>query len=291
MSNPELLETCIGGRIFRWGFQTYVMGVLNVTPDSFSGDGLEDIHSCVKQALAMEESGADIIDVGGESTRPPGLIYGEGAKEISADNELQRIIPVISAIRKHSNIPISVDTYKASVAEKAINAGANMINDIWGLKKNPELAKISSRKNVPLVIMHNQIGTKYVDLIQDIITDLQISINLAIDYGVKRSNIIVDPGFGFGKLPSHNFEILRNLKILKSQLSYPMLIGTSRKSTIGKVLNKSDPKDRIFGTAATVALSIASGVDFIRVHDVEEMKMVSLMSDAIVRSCPDGGVR
>tara|TARA_Y100000590_G_scaffold457155_1_gene609190 strand:- start:33224 stop:34018 length:795 start_codon:yes stop_codon:yes gene_type:complete len=260
------------------------MGIVNVTPDSFSGDGLvADVDACVNQALAMEQVGADIIDVGGESSRPPGLIYGEGAKEISVEEELDRIIPVINAIRKFSNIPISVDTYKPLVAEEAINSGANMINDVWGLKRSPDLAKISAGKNVPLVIMHNQTGTEYNDLIKDIISDLSSSITTAIGYGVKESNIIIDPGFGFGKLPAHNLEILRNLQFFKSQLNYPMLIGTSRKSTIGQILNKSNPKDRIYGSAATVAFAIFGGIDIVRVHDVDEMKQVSVMSDSITR--------
>ena len=260
------------------------MGIVNVTPDSFSGDGLvADVDACVNQALAMEQVGADIIDVGGESSRPPGLIYGEGAKEISVEEELDRIIPVINAIRKFSNIPKSVDTYKPLVAEEAINSGANMINDVWGLKRSPDLAKISAGKNVPLVIMHNQTGTEYNDLIKDIISDLRSSITTAIGYGVKESNIIIDPGFGFGKLPAHNLEILRNLQFFKSQLNYPMLIGTSRKSTIGQILNKSNPKDRIYGSAATVAFAIFGGIDIVRVHDVDEMKQVSVMSDSITR--------
>ena len=282
MVNSDPLEMSVGGKLFRWGKHTYVMGIVNVTPDSFSGDGLvADVDACVNQALAMEQVGADIIDVGGESSRPPGLIYGEGAKEISVEEELDRIIPVINAIRKFSNIPISVDTYKPLVAEEAINSGANMINDVWGLKRSPDLAKISAGKNVPLVIMHNQTGTEYNDLIKDIISDLRSSITTAIGYGVKESNIIIDPGFGFGKLPAHNLEILRNLQFFKSQLNYPMLIGTSRKSTIGQILNKSNPKDRIYGSAATVAFAIFGGIDIVRVDDVDEMKQVSVMSDSI----------
>lgn len=267
--------TRIGGREFWWGERTYVMGVINVTPDSFSGDGLAGRpQAALERALAMEAEGADIIDVGAESTRP-------GSTPISAEEELRRLMPVLELLASHLRVPVSVDTYKAPVAERALAAGAAMINDVWGLKADAELAQVASRHNVPLVLMHNQKGTQYQDLLPDILGSLRESVHHAREAGVPDEHIIIDPGIGFGKTAHHNLEVLRRLREFQS-LGYPILVGTSRKSTIGLVLGL--PVDqRLEGTAATVALAIANGADIVRVHDVKEMARVARMSDAIVR--------
>ena len=274
----------VGSKEFRWGERTYVMGVLNVTPDSFSGDGLaEDPDAAIAQALAFQDAGADVIDVGGESTRPQGSVYGEGAAEISTKEELARVIPVVRRLSECLTVPISVDTYKAEVARQAIIAGASLINDVWALKKDPALAHVAAKTGVPLVLMHNQRGAEYSDLIPNIVADLRISMERARLAGVRQEQILVDPGFGFGKRPEQNLEVLRRLDEFKRALGRPVVVGTSRKSTIGKVLGGAPPMDRLEGTAATVALAIAAGADMVRVHDVKEMVRVARMSDAIVR--------
>ena len=273
--------TVAHGEPLVWGQRTYVMGIINVTPDSFSGDGLgADIPTIVDQALRFEKEGADFLDVGAESTRP-------GFQPVSADEELRRLIPALEAIAAQVDLPISVDTYKAQVARRAVAAGAVIINDIWGLKADPELAQVAAEAGTPLIIMHNQETRQYRDLLPDIFASLQHSVALALDTGVPEQNIILDPGIGFGKTPDHNLELLKRLEEFKA-LGYPLLVGTSRKSTIGLVLGL--PVDqRVEGTAATVALSIAGGADIIRVHDVKEMMRVCRMSDAIVRGWrPEG---
>ncbi|MFH1710566.1 MAG: dihydropteroate synthase [bacterium] len=272
----------IGGRTFKFGKRTYIMGILNVTPDSFSDGGrfanISDAVSCGKEMLL---EGADIIDVGGESTRP-------GALPVSAKDEMERVIPVIRELSKIKNAVISIDTMKSKVAEAAIKAGASMINDVSALEFDARTAKVAARHKVPIVLMHMlgkpgtmQENPKYKDLISDVISCLQNSITLAIKGGVKKSMIIVDPGFGFGKTVEHNLDILRRLREMKV-LGCPILIGTSRKSTIGKVLNLP-PEERLEGTAATVAAAIMSAADIIRVHDVAEMVKVARMCDAICR--------
>jgi dihydropteroate synthase len=264
-----------------WGKRTYVMGIINVTPDSFSGDGLgTDIPAIVDQALRFEEEGADFLDVGAESTRP-------GFQPISAEEELRRLIPALEAIAARVHLPISVDTYKAQVARRATDAGAVIINDIWGLKADPGLAQVAADAGTPLIIMHNQGTRQYRDLLPDIFASLRHSVGLALEAGVPQQNIILDPGIGFGKTPDYNLEILQRLDEFKA-LGYPLLVGASRKSTIGLVLGL--PVDqRVEGTAATVALSIAGGADIVRVHDVKEMVRVCRMSDAIVRGWrPEG---
>ena len=275
LTGLNLGSTHCGNAEFRWGQQTYVMGILNVTPDSFSGDGLAyNVETAVAVAHRLVTDGADIIDIGGESTRP-------GSSPISAGEELRRIMPVVGRLAAELPVPISVDTYKAEVAREAIRAGANMINDIWGLKSDPGLASVVAEANLPIVLMHNQVGTDYNDLVSDVIGSLQASIDTAVNAGVKWTNIIIDPGIGFGKTWEHNLEILHRLSEFKS-LGRPILIGTSRKSTIGRVLDL--PVDqRLEGTAATVAISIANGADVVRVHDVREMVRVCRMSDAIIR--------
>jgi dihydropteroate synthase len=272
-SLPNL--TIASGEPLVWGKRTYVMGIINVTPDSFSGDGLgANIPAIVDQALRFEEEGADFLDMGAESTRP-------GFQPVTAEEELRRLIPALEAIAARVDLPISVDTYKAQAARRAVEAGAVIINDIWGLKADPELAQVAAEAGTPLIIMHNQETRQYRDLLPDISASLKHSVGLALKAGVPRENIILDPGIGFGKTPDHNLEILKRLDEFKA-LGYPLLVGTSRKSTIGLVLGL--PVDqRVEGTAATVALSIAGGADIVRAHDVKEMARVCRMSDAIIR--------
>ncbi len=273
-------ETIIGNTRFVWGSRTYVMGIVNITPDSFSGDGVgSDVETAVSQALQFEAWGADIVDVGGESTRPPG--FYSGAEPVSADEESTRVIPVISALVSALRVPISVDTSKADVARQAVAAGASMINDVWGLRRDPEMAAVAVETGVPVVLMHNQDGTEYDDLVPDVIGGLRGLVEGALDAGVPEERIMLDPGIGFGKTTEQSLEVLRRLHEFAS-LGRPILTGTSRKSSIGKVLDL--PVDeRIEGTASTVALSIAGGADIVRVHDVREMVRVARMSDAIVR--------
>ena len=271
-----------GSSFFQWGKRTYVMGVVNVTPDSFSGDGLgDDVMAAVELALRLEAEGADIIDIGAESTRPPGRVYGTGAEAVSIGEELGRLMPVLQEVVARVAVPVSVDTYKAEVARQALEAGASMINDVWGLQADPMLGEIAARFDVPIVLMHNQRGHQYGDLLPDICLSLEASVLRAKEAGVAAGNIVVDPGIGFGKTADQNLEVLRRLSELRS-LGYPVLVGTSRKSTIGRVLGLP-VEERLEGTAATVALSIAGGADIVRVHDVREMVRVARMSDAIVR--------
>ncbi|MBI4298920.1 MAG: dihydropteroate synthase [Chloroflexi bacterium] len=277
-----LSTTSIGGRQFRWGERTYVMGVINVTPDSFSGDGLGyEVDAAIEQALRFEAEGADILDVGGESTRPPGRIYGKGATHLSEEEELRRVIPTIERITKEAKIPVSIDTYKASVALRALEAGAAMVNDVWALQADPFMAEVVANAKVAVVLMHNQPGTRYENLIPNVISGLDERMKTALKAGIPEKNIILDPGIGFGKNPGQNVEILQRFDALKV-LGRPLLVGTSRKSVIGEVLGL--PVDqRLEGTAATIALAIAKGVDMVRVHDVREIVRVVRMSDAIVR--------
>ena len=266
-----------------WGKRTYVMGIVNVTPDSFSGDGLGyDVEVALEQALRFQAEGADIIDVGGESTRP-------GSAPVDSDEEKRRVIPVIRLLASRLDIPISVDTYKHEVAREALAAGAAMINDVWGLKQDRAqalpseegLAALAAREGVPIILMHNQKDTSYTDLVPEVLASLRASLGQALEAGVSSENVILDPGLGFGKGPEHNLEILRRLGEFRA-LGLPILVGTSRKSTIGIVLDLP-VEERLEGTAATVALAIAHGADIVRVHDVKAMTRVARMSDAIVR--------
>jgi len=269
----------IGPKEFNFGSRTYIMGILNVTPDSFSDGGKYwTPREAAEAAKKMVLDGADIIDIGGQSTRP-------GSKEIPVEEELGRVIPVIEKLNQE-DLLISVDTYRSAVAEAALAAGAHMINDISGLHFDPNLAKVCAKYQVPLVLMHikgtpqnMQTAPTYQDLIAEILAYLSESVQLAKAAGVK--DVIVDPGFGFGKTVEHNLEILRNLRSFKS-LGRPLLIGTSRKSSIGEVLGLP-VASRTFGTAATIAVAISAGVDIIRVHDVSEMAQVAKMTDAVVR--------
>jgi len=258
------------------------MGICNLSPDSFSGDGLgSDIGAAVAQANRFVAEGADIIDIGGESTRP-------GTKPISTvdvDEELRLVIPAIERLASELPVPISIDTYKSVVASHALKAGAVMINDIWGFKRDPRIAEVAAKAGVPVILMSNQRDKPCPgDIIVEIISDLTESINLATKAGVAEENIILDPGSGFGKTLEQNLDIIRRLAELKS-LGRPILLGTSRKSVIGLVL-ELPPDQRLEGTAATVAIGIAHGADIIRVHDVRQMVRVCRMSDAIIRRKP-----
>ena len=267
--------TVSGGEALVWGRRTYVMGIVNVSPDSFSGDGLgEDIPAIIDQALRMEAEGADFLDVGAESTRP-------GHAPITVDEELRRLIPALEALTPKVTVPISVDTFKSVVAQEALAAGATIINDQWGLQADPEIASLAAETGAGLILMHNRHNRRYKQLVPEVIAELSQSADNAIRAGVPESNIILDPGFGFGKTPEHNLEVLRRLGEFK-QAGYPLLVGSSRKSTIGFVLDLP-VEQRMEGTAATVALSVAGGADVVRVHDVREMVRVCRMSDAVVR--------
>ncbi len=277
-SKSLLNTTRIGNTEFRWGERTYVIGICNLSPDSFSGDGLgNDIEAVVALAKRMVAEGADIIDVGGESTRPS----AEPLPINDIDNELRLVIPVIERLVSEIPVPISIDTYKSGVASRALKAGAAMINDIWGLKRDPKLADLAAETDVPVILMSNQRDAPCQDIMPEIISDLERSIGLAVKAGVPEENIIIDPGLGFGKTHEQNLEIIRRLAELKS-LGRPILLGSSRKALIGLVLDL--PTDqRLEGTAATVAIGITNGADMVRVHDVKQMVRVCRMSDAIIR--------
>jgi dihydropteroate synthase len=292
----------IAKQVFNWGSRTYVMGILNVTPDSFSGDGLlppllmkedrvEAENRALQQAKEFLANGADILDVGGESTRP-------GSQPVNTEEEMGRVIPVIEEIvREFPEALISIDTYKAQVAEQAFKAGAHILNDVWGLRADPELASVAAKYKTPVILMHNRsnpasvevrtqlgnayIGSEYQNLIEEVKRELLISVDLAKKSGIEESHIILDPGIGFGKTREHNLELINRLDKIR-ELGYPVLLGPSRKSFIGFTLDL--PADqRREGTAATVAIGIARGADIIRVHDVREMARVAKMTDAIVR--------
>jgi dihydropteroate synthase len=294
----------IGNSLFEWGKRTYLMGILNLTLDSFSGDGLlsgptdEDskvdainlVRSALDQARSFVQAGADILDVGGESTRP-------GAAQVDAASELERVIPVVEALTEEFDIPISVDTYKHQVAEEAIRAGAQLVNDVWGLNADPELAETVSRNKVPVILMHNRsswahaeikeqlggryIGVPYDNLLEDIKRELMESVDLARSAGIPDEMIILDPGIGFGKTVEQNLELINLLPEIR-QLGFPILYGPSRKSFIGYTLDLP-PDQRLAGTAAAVAIGIDRGADIVRVHDIAFMHQVARMTDAIVR--------
>ncbi|WP_288478463.1 dihydropteroate synthase [uncultured Clostridium sp.] len=266
----------IGNKEFDLKERTYVMGILNVTPDSFSDGGkFNELGKALKRVQEMIEEGADIIDIGGESTRP-------GFEVVEAEEEINRVVPVIKAIKEKFDIPISIDTYKSETAKAAIEAGADIINDIWGFKKDKNMAKLCAEKNVPCILMHNRDNAEYTDIMKDIKEDLIESINIALDAGVERENIILDPGIGFAKSLEENLKVMNNIEKIK-ELGFPILLGTSRKSMIGLTLNL--PKDeRLEGTLATTVLGITKGCEFIRVHDIKENKRVCVMTDSILKS-------
>lgn len=275
MGTHELGITKCGGMEFRWGERTYIMGVINVTPDSFSGDGLGgDVEAALVQARRHVAEGADIIDVGGESTRPD-------FTPISVDEELRRVIPVIEKLLAELSVPISIDTYKSEVARRAVEAGAVVINDVWGLRRDSKLAQVAAEEGVALIIVANQREMAYQDIVPQVMESLRRGMGLALDAGVPWENLIVDPGIGFGKTLEGNLELIRRLGELR-ELGRPILLGTSRKSMIGMVLDLP-PDQRLEGTAATLVLGIANGADMVRVHDILPMVRVSRMTDAIVR--------
>jgi len=274
-----LPATRCGNTVFRWGEKTYVMGVVNLSPDSFSGDGLgDDIQATVTQAQRMEAEGADIIDVGGESTRP-----GTRPKSCNeVDEELRLVVPAIERLAAEITVPVSIDTYKVAVAERALEAGAAMINDIWGLKRDPALARLAADRGVPIILMANQRDAPpKAGIVAKVTADLEAGIKIAREAGVPPENIIVDPGIGFGKSLEQNLELINRLAELKA-LGKPILLGTSRKSMIGLVLDLP-PEKRLEGNLAVTAIGIANGADMVRVHDVRQTVLVCRMSDAIIR--------
>lgn len=265
----------IGNKNFKIGERTYIMGILNVTPDSFSDGGkFNHIENAVKHAKEMIEAGADIIDIGGESTRPKHT-------PVEAEEEIKRVIPIIEILSKEIDTPISIDTYKGKVAELAVRAGASLINDVWSFKKDPYISKVAAKYQVPCCIMHNRENRDYDDFIANVLKDLKESIDIALQAGVKDENIIIDPGIGFAKSYEQNLILMNNLDKLK-ELNYPVLLGTSRKSVIGNTLNLP-VEERVEGTVATSVIGIMKGCDFVRVHDVLENKRACAMTDAIVR--------
>ena len=305
--NPPLT---IGRATFAWGTRTYLMGILNITPDSFSGDGLisptpsntdvegirdrgigeREVEIALEMARRFVKEGADILDVGGESTRP-------GAQTVYLDEELGRVLPVIKSLASQTSVPISIDTYKADVAEAALQAGAQLVNDVWGFKVDPRLAEVAARRQVPVILMHNRsswanaeiqaklggryVGVPYDNLLEDVKSELMESVDIARQAGIPDEYIILDPGIGFGKTVEQNLELLDRLAEIR-QLGFPVLLGASRKSFIGYTLNLP-PDQRLEGTAAAVAIGIARGADIVRVHDVGYMARVARMADAIVR--------
>jgi dihydropteroate synthase len=280
-TSPDPTPIRIGPSVFAWGQRTYVMGILNVTPDSFSGDGLledgDSLRRAVATALRMVAEGADLLDIGGESTRP-------GHAAVDATEEIRRVVPVIAAVA--AALPatsISVDTSKPEVAEAALAAGAHLLNDVWGTGADvAEMAAVAAEAGVPLIVMHNRAQARYErDVVAEVVADLAAALDRAIDAGVPEADLIVDPGIGFGKTADHNITVLRNLGALSS-LGRPVLLGASRKSTLGRILDLP-VEERLEATLATTALGIAAGVDIVRVHDVSPNVRVARVSDAIVR--------
>lgn len=277
LSKIRPAELTLGNYRLPLGGKTLIMGILNITPDSFSDGGrFNRIEKALEQAYLMAEEGADIIDIGGESTRP-------GHTPITIEEELTRVMPVISTLKKDNSfkIPLSIDTYKAAVAEQALSAGVEMLNDIWGLKKDRSLGRVAAKYRVPVCLMHNRHSTVYADLIPDIIQELEKSIDFAHRAGIEDDKIIVDPGIGFGKDLQQNLDVMRHLQLFCG-LGYPLLLGTSRKSMIGKTLDLP-VDDRLEGTLATIVYGIIAGADIVRVHDVKQVRRAAAMTDAIIR--------
>ena len=293
MNSPVLTA---GNAAFEWGRQTYIMGIINVTPDSFSGDGTlrvrdgDWIARAVAQGQSQVAAGAHLLDVGGESTRP-------GSQPVPLDEELRRVLPVVAGLAQSVSVPISIDTYKAETARQALDAGATLINDVWGLRMDPAMGRLAAERGAALILMHNRsrpkdaaqsaqlggryVGVDYADLLADIARELNESVQMAAQAGVSADRIILDPGIGFGKTVEQNLELVDRLAELQS-LGYPLLVGPSRKSFVGYTLNLP-PEQRLEGTAAAVALAIDRGADIVRVHDVEAMARVARIADAIVR--------
>jgi dihydropteroate synthase len=286
-----MIPLTINNHVFDWGRRTYVMGIVNVTPDSFAGDALgTDVDAAVAQAVQMVADGAHLIDVGGESTKP-------GSLPVPAGEELRRVIPVIERLVKTIDVPVSIDTYKAEVARAALDAGAHLVNDVWALRADPALAPLVASRGVPVILMHNRsrsgdvtwrariggvyLGAEYDDVARDVTRELGEHVAAAEQAGIDRSRIIVDPGIGFGKTVPHHLELIDRLDELKS-LGCPILIGPSRKSFIGQVLDLP-VNERVEGTVAVVVVAIARGADIVRVHDVKAIARAARMADAIVR--------
>jgi len=287
----RLPALAIGPRTFAWGERTYVMGILNVTPDSFSGDGLlaagdlvragDPVGAAVSAARRMAAEGADLLDVGGESTRP-------GHEPVTEAEELARVVPVVAAVRAAlPAMPISVDTTKPAVAAAAVEAGANLVNDVWGVADDDGVARVAAAHGVPLVLMHNRAEARYADLVAEVIEDLARAVDRAIAAGVPRHRLVVDPGFGFGKTAEHNLALLGNLAALRA-LDLPVLLGTSRKSTLGRILDLP-AGERVEATIATTVLAVAAGVDVVRVHDVRPNVRAARVADAAVRGWRPAG--
>ncbi len=282
--------TTIGPRTFAWGTRTFVMGILNVTADSFSGDGLlaraDPLESAVEQARRMADEGADLLDVGGASSRP-------GHAEISPEDEARRVVPVIRAIAGTlPEMPISVDTVSPTVATAAIDAGAHLVNDVWGVADTADLPRIAAANGVPIVLMHNRAEARYRNLLPEVLADLQRAVDRALEAGVPWDAIVIDPGFGFGKTPEQNVALLARLGELRI-LGRPVLLGTSRKSTLGKLLDLP-ARERVEATVASTVLGVVAGVDIVRVHDVLANVRASRVADAVVRGWrpdrwPEGG--
>lgn len=266
----------IGKKEFPSGERTYIMGILNVTPDSFSDGGkYNHMESALRQAERLITEGADIIDIGGESTRP-------GHVQIDEEEEAARVVPVIEVIKKRFDVPVSIDTYKSFVAEAALNAGADLLNDIWGFRYDERCAELAAQYDVAVCLMHNRDNTEYNDFMQDVIADLKVSLAIAEKYGVKKEKIILDPGVGFGKTLEQNRMVMNHLEDIVA-LGYPVLLGTSRKSMIGLTLNL--PVDqREEGTMATSVIGVMKGCQYVRVHDVEKNVRACKMTDAILRA-------
>ena len=275
----------IGPATFDWGSRTFVMGILNVTPDSFSGDGVlaasagepgdDPVAKAVAIGRRMVDEGADLLDVGGESTRPGHAVVGDA-------EELARVVPIIRALRTAlPDVPLSIDTTKADVAAAALDAGADLVNDVWGVGSDEDLLGLAAARGVPIVLMHNRAEARYANLMAEVIADLERAIERAVANGIAWESIIVDPGFGFGKTAVHNLVLLRELASVRV-LGHPILLGTSRKSTLGKVLDLP-PDQRLEATLATTALGIAAGVDIVRVHDVRPNVRAARMADAVRR--------
>ena len=291
MTQAHAASMRIGPSTFRWGERTYVMGIINVTPDSFSGDGvlaprdhgegsgtsdaLDPVGLAVDRARQMVAEGADILDIGGESTRP-------GHLPVDVDEERRRVVPIVTAVRRAlPHVAISIDTTKPAVAEAAIDAGADLVNDVWGVGADDGLPRLAAARGVPMVVMHNRAEPRYEDLLPEVIADLRVALDRAVGLGVRPENLIVDPGFGFGKTPEQNLQLVRELARLRV-LGRPILLGTSRKSTLGRVLG-AGPDERLEATLATTALAIAGGVDIVRVHDVGPNVRAARVGDAIMR--------
>ncbi len=289
MSDRPPTSLRVGDRVFAWGSRTFVMGIVNVTPDSFSGDGLlargapdagdgaapDPVALAVARATQMVADGADLLAVGGESTRP-------GHERVSEAAELARVVPVVAALHAAlPGTPISIDTTRPSVAAAALDAGATLVNDVWGVAQDPAMARLAAARGAPIVLMHNRTEARYEDVVAEVVADLRAAVARAVQAGVPETAIIVDPGFGFGKTPQHNLAVLRDLGAVRA-LGRPILLGTSRKSTLGRILDLP-VEDRLEATLATTALAIGAGIDIVRVHDVRENVRAARVADAIAR--------